>query len=98
MDLDNLTDTTVIRVTDTSLSTNIDNETVILEKESGKYYGLNTVATYIWEMLDDSRTFAELRDALLEEYDVNRERCENDLKEVLSEMEEFGLIEVGGDP
>jgi hypothetical protein len=40
------------------------------------------------------RRVAEIRDALLEEYAVGPERCEQDLRELLEQLSTAGLIEI----
>lgn len=91
--MDVLSNSTTIKKSDASLATTIDGEAVILETESGVYFGLNEVATYIWELLDEPRDLEELCEAVLSEYDVSRERCERDLQEVLRDLEGRGLVE-----
>ncbi|HXX44397.1 MAG TPA: PqqD family peptide modification chaperone [Candidatus Acidoferrales bacterium] len=68
-------------------------ESAILSLNSAIYYGLNPVGTRIWNLLQKPRSIAELRDALVEEYDVAADRCERDLLELLEEMSAEGLIE-----
>ncbi len=53
----------------------IDDEVVMMDIESGFYFGLNSVASIIWELLKDGKTVDELADYLITEYDVNREQC-----------------------
>ena len=79
-----------------ALATSIDGEAVILETESGTYYGLNTVGTVIWELLEDVDTASveSLREHVLETYDIPREQCEQDIEAFLSEMEAKGLLEI----
>jgi hypothetical protein len=88
---------TEVIASETALSTTLDSEAVILEKESGMYYGLNDVATIIWESLDERRTVSDLRDVVLAEYDVDPERVQEDVESVLVEMESNGLVEFGQD-
>ena len=69
-------------------------EAAILNLKSGIYYGLNAAGATIWEMLKDPVSVAKVRDSLLEEYQVERERCEQDLLILLEELAAKGLIEV----
>jgi len=88
---------TEVVASETALSTTLDGEAVILEKESGTYYGLNDVATVIWESLDERRTVGDLRDVVLVEYDVDPERVQEDVESVLTDMASNGLVEFGQD-
>ncbi|WP_123538514.1 PqqD family protein [Halosimplex salinum] len=82
---------------ETVLATTVDGEAVMLETESGTYYGFNETATFVWERLETAATVSELREAILSRYDVDREQCERDLEDTLAEMAEHGLVEVDSD-
>lgn len=69
-------------------------ESAILNLKSSSYYGLDPVGTLVWNLLQNPRGIGEIRDALLHEYDVEAERCERDLLDLLCKMREEGLIEV----
>jgi len=90
---ENLSSTTRVIASDTALSTTLDGEAVILETESGTYYGLNDVATQIWDTLDEPRTVAELQESILEQYDIEADRVQRDLESVLSDMAANDLVE-----
>ena len=53
---------------------------------------LNPVSKFLWEELRSEKTFGELLDAMLKNYDVSREEAETDLKEFLAQLTENGLI------
>lgn len=72
-------------------------EAVILDLDSGLYYGLEAVGARIWELLRDPIRVAALRDTLLGEYDVAPKVCQSDLLAVLGELLSAGLIEVRHD-
>jgi hypothetical protein len=71
-------------------------ESAILNLNNTVYYGLNPVGSSVWRLLQHPKTVGELRDALLDEYDVEAERCESDLLELLEKMRAEGLIQVQG--
>jgi hypothetical protein len=73
-------------------------ELAILNLKTGKYYGLDEVGTRIWALLKDSRTVQEIRDAVLQEYDVEPSRCEVDLLRLLNDLKEHELIEICSAP
>ncbi len=54
----------------------IDEECVILNLKNSVYYSLDPVGTHVWNLLRGPRSVDELRDSLLETYDVEAERCE----------------------
>ncbi len=76
------------------VSSDLGGEAAILDLEGGVYYGLDEVGARIWEMIQEPRPASEVRDALIEEYDVEPERCERDLLALLERLAEERLIEV----
>ena len=89
-----LSDLSVISVTKEAVHCDVEDEVVILGLKDGVYYGLNPVGAFIWSLIQKPKTVAEIRDAVLEEYDVKKEVCENDLMELLTELSDKGLIEI----
>jgi hypothetical protein len=75
------------------LEADIANELVALDPEQGQCFGFNEVATDVWRKLERPRTFAELKEELLVEYDVSDEECANDLRALLSQMRAASLID-----
>ena len=69
-------------------------EAAILNVKNSVYYGLDTVGARVWHLLREPRRVMEIRDALLDEYEVECERCESDLLFLLEKMRNEGLIEV----
>lgn len=76
------------------LSTELDQETVLMSIDAGAYYGMAGPARSIWEMLENPLTFSELVELLVKEYAISRETCAADLQGFLSEMEHEGLLRV----
>ena len=76
------------------LSTDFDQETVLMSIEAGAYYGLEGPARSIWEMLESPSTVAELVQRLVMEYEVAPEACAADVARFLEEMDREGLIRV----
>jgi len=69
-------------------------ESAILNLKNTVYYGLNPVGARVWSLLQRPRRISELRDALLEEYEVDADSCERDLLELLQKLRTEGLIEL----
>ena len=74
------------------VSCNLAEEAVILNLKAGVYYGLNPVGARIWNLIQEPRTVHEIRDAILEEYDVDPDRCESDLLVLLRDLAAKELI------
>ena len=76
------------------LSTELDQETVLMSIDAGAYYGLDGAAQSIWNILEVPVTFSDLVDRLVEEYRVSPETCTADLERFLVKMEREGLLRV----
>ena len=86
-------DTTVVANPD-AMSSGVGVETVILHFTAGTYFGLDEVGTRIWQLVRERRSVREIREALLEEYDVDEERCDGAVRSLLTSLAEHGLITV----
>ena len=76
------------------VSTELDQETVLMSINAGAYYGLEGPARSIWEKLETPLTFTQLVDSLVDEYRVSPEICASDVQKFLAEMEQEGLLRV----
>jgi hypothetical protein len=97
MTTSNLSLESIVVVARDQLSTDLGEESVILNMKNEVYYGLPGVGVRVWHMVQKPRRIAELRDAILEEYDVEPTRCERDLTELLAKLLAEGMIELRGD-
>ncbi len=62
-------------------------------KEFGGMVNLNETGAFLWKRLEDDCSENELVDALLSEYDVNRETAEKDVKAFTDKLKEANLLE-----
>ena len=70
----------------------IGEEVVMLDMESGFYFGLNSVASVIWGLLAEGICFDKLIDQLMAQFDVERALCEADTLELLDQMLDKNII------
>jgi hypothetical protein len=77
-----------------------DGDVVILSLRSGVYYGLNSVAARVWNLIQKPSTVMEIVDTLVREYEIDPEQCKAEVEQLLKDLEENGLImfEVVGQP
>jgi len=92
--MNKLSDLSVISVTKEAVHCDVEDEVVILGLKNGVYYGLNPVGAFIWNLIQKPKTVSEIRNAVLDEYDVEKEVCEKDLMELLGELLDKGIIKV----
>jgi hypothetical protein len=69
-------------------------ESVLLNLQTERYFGLDDVGTRMWEVLSKSESLQQARDTLLDEYEVDPKQLENDLRALIEKLSENGLIEV----
>jgi Coenzyme PQQ synthesis protein D (PqqD) len=75
------------------MEADIGNELVALDPEAGNCFGFNEVATSVWRSLEQPKTFDQLRDELLREYDVRSEQCSRELQMLLKDLISRRLVE-----
>jgi hypothetical protein len=71
-------------------------ESVLLNIRSGVYFGLDDVGTRMWAVLTTAPSLQAACDTLAQEYDVERERLERDLRVLVEKLVEHGLVEASG--
>jgi len=89
MDLDSRVKVSVLQ-----LSCECCDRVSILNRRSGSFYHLDSVAALVWGLVQKKDLAVhEIIDAVLAEYEVSRSRCENDILLLLENLELEGLIE-----
>ena len=76
----------------TIVQSKIGEEVVMLDMESGFYFGLNSVASVIWGLLADEIGFEKLIEQLMAQFEVERSICEAGTQELLDQMLEKNII------
>ena len=72
----------------------MDGETIMMSIESGEYYGINSIGSRIWKLLETPKAASEICDAVLPDYDVTREQCAKDVLLFLNKMAEKGVVKI----
>jgi len=83
-----------ITIPDDVLFRELDGEGVLLNLKTGTYFGLNPVATRMWQLIAEQRSLASVLDALLLEYTVDRAVLESDLLDLGRQLCANGLGDV----
>ncbi|WP_221393354.1 PqqD family protein [Dyadobacter sp. NIV53] len=77
------------------IASKVAGETVILNHNKGAYYGLDEVGVFIWDELEKGpQTIDNLRDAVMEEYNIDKETCKTDIELLLKDLVSEKLVEV----
>lgn len=72
----------------------LQDEAVLLNLDSGQYFGLDPVGTRIWNLLAEGNSLPRVVSAIVEEYEVDSARCEADVLKLLKDLEAQGLLAV----
>jgi Coenzyme PQQ synthesis protein D (PqqD) len=72
----------------------LDGETVLLNLETEKYFGLDSTATRMWELVTHLPRIEAAYDSLSDEFDVKPELLRAHLAELLDQLIENGLLSV----
>ncbi|HTQ98849.1 MAG TPA: PqqD family protein [Candidatus Acidoferrum sp.] len=77
-----------------ALSQEIGGEVVILDLASTTYFGLDKVGARFWQLLQDNPEVEPACKQLLTEYEVSAEQLELDLRQLLTQLSEAGLLKL----
>ena len=83
----------VLRQNPDQIAAEMDGALVMLNIETGHYYSLNEAANFIWNLLANPASLAEVCDAMMDEFDVSRSTCEADLLRFVEGMLKDGLLQ-----
>jgi hypothetical protein len=67
------------------------NGLALLNLKSNIYYSLNGVGAFIWELIQEPRSIADIRGAVLARYNVDPKRCQADVDALLKGLADNGL-------
>lgn len=81
-----------IEISEDVLFQEVSGETVLLDLASEQYFGLDSVGTRIWALLNEGAAADAVVDTLLGEYEVERATLAADVDELLARLAEAGLI------
>ena len=79
---------------DNVVSRELEGEAVILNLETGVYFGLNEVGTRIWALIQEHRSLGKVFEAMRAEYGASPEALKSDLLQLVEELRAKGLVSV----
>ena len=92
----NLLESTRIVASQEQVSCILGVEAAILNLKNGIYYRLNPIGARVWDLIQSPRSFVEIRDILIDEYDVDPARLESDIRDLLNRLADNQLVEISG--
>lgn len=81
-----------VTIPDTVLSTDLQNEGVLLDLETGEYFGLDEVGMDMWKVLGSCGTVEAARAALLAQYEVAEDVLTRDLDQLVATLAARNLL------
>jgi hypothetical protein len=81
-----------VRVPDDVLISNLQQESVILNLDSERYYGLDDVGTRFLTVLNTSESIEAAYEALRREYDIEENVLRDDLLELIENLLNQGIL------
>lgn len=81
-----------VKRSDQAMGRAVGDEFVILDVATGEYFGLNVVGGLIWACLEADTTIDDLIDTVTEAYDVERSMAEADVRSLIDDLIEAGLV------
>ena len=89
-----ISDPSVVAASKDQFSCPLGDDTVILDLKAGLYFSLDNVSALVWQLIQQPRSVRELREAILETFEVEPEVCEQDLHALLRDLVGRNLIEI----
>lgn len=74
----------------------VEGELVLLNADSGEYFGLNRTGTRIWELLGELEELDRVQNALIQQYPVDAAVLRRDLESLVAELQRAGLLRAVG--
>ena len=81
---------------DDLLEADVNGEIVALHIDKGQCYGMNNVASRIWQLLAEPTSPEQICATLAREYDVELAACRADVDALLADLKSEGLIKPAG--
>ena len=85
-----------VRVAEGVLSREVQGEAVLLHLDSGEYFGLDAVATRVWQLLSESGDVSRVESTISEEFEVDPARASKDVRDLVAELLRMRLLEESG--
>lgn len=82
----------LVREDEGLLTAEVNGELIGMSVEQGTCYGFNGVGTRIWELLAEPRSIDDLCAQLLSEFEVDADRCKEEVVALLEELRAEGLV------
>jgi hypothetical protein len=87
----------VFRISEGVVFRELEGEAVLLNLDSGMYFGLDRIGTRIWQLVEQHGRIDRIIAALVDDYDVDARVLREDVARLLGVLVEKGLVIEGND-
>jgi hypothetical protein len=81
-------------INDEYIIRHIANETMIMSEDGNEIHVLDDTGSFIWKLIDGIRSFDEILEQIINEYDVKEEVAKDDLEKFLQELLSKKIIRI----
>ena len=81
-----------VAISDDVVSRDLEGEAVVLNLETGTYFGLNEVGTRIWSLIQEHGSLRRVFEAMQKEYEVAPQVLQSDLLQLIDQLHGKGLV------
>ena len=71
----------------------VDDETLIVDLQSGDFFSLDRVGTEVWTALQEGLELPQIVTAIAEKYGVDAQTVQDDVSELLQDLRREGLMD-----
>lgn len=81
------------RIPPTVLSRTVGTETILFDLQSSSYHSLNEVGGRFWKLIQEDKDVEQILFTLVEEFEVDRPKLEEDISSLASQLQSLGLVQ-----
>jgi methyltransferase-like protein len=74
----------------------VDQEIVIVDKDSGEVHQLNQTASYIWKLFDGNTSIDQAKELVANDFNIGLEQASADVVAVVEQLKSLNLLVVSG--
>ncbi|MBC7813260.1 MAG: lasso peptide biosynthesis PqqD family chaperone [Burkholderiales bacterium] len=89
-----LSENTIVVAGKEQIATEMGDDVVILGLKTGAYYGLSEVGASIWKSIQQPISISQIREVIMDEYEIDADQCTQDILELLERLTAEGLVDV----
>jgi hypothetical protein len=82
----------IVRKKEEIVTAQLGDNAVMMSVDNGKYYGMNEIATAIWDNIENPVGVERLVHILTDQFDVSEERCQTEVVAFLTKLHNESLI------